>query len=110
MLAQYPPVDSYIHSLPGSILSSPEVRSTGAVRPALRAHRTSVPNEPAATPSTHPPLKAIIFDKDGTLISFDATWCAWADSFIDRVGAQCGGEKARQAGKPSLTQQLLLLA
>ena len=32
-------------------------------------------------------LKAVIFDKDGTLFEFNATWAAWADRTIAHFGA-----------------------
>ncbi|MEL7092004.1 MAG: HAD family hydrolase [Pseudomonadota bacterium] len=35
------------------------------------------------------PVRAIIFDKDGTLFDFRTTWEAWAASFLRRV---CGGD------------------
>jgi phosphoglycolate phosphatase len=30
-------------------------------------------------------IKAIVFDKDGTLFDFSATWVAWAESFLMRL-------------------------
>ncbi len=35
------------------------------------------------------PVECIIFDKDGTLISFHDTWSPWADGLIDRLVARC---------------------
>eukprot|EP00960_Hanusia_phi_P043833 756297-Hanusia_phi.AAC.2 len=35
-------------------------------------------------------VKLVIFDKDGTLISFDATWSKWADDLIARFVSKCG--------------------
>ena len=42
-------------------------------------------------------IRGIIFDKDGTLFDFAATWEAWAESFLLRI---CGNdtERAAQAG------------
>ncbi|MCR8828148.1 HAD family hydrolase [Pseudosulfitobacter koreensis] len=38
------------------------------------------------------PIKGMIFDKDGTLFDFAATWEAWAEAFLLRV---CKGDRAR---------------
>ncbi|WP_292021968.1 HAD family hydrolase [Maritimibacter sp. UBA3975] len=35
---------------------------------------------------------AVLFDKDGTLFSFDESWSAWARLFLDRMA---GGDEAR---------------
>ncbi|TMV12728.1 HAD family hydrolase [Arenibacterium halophilum] len=35
-------------------------------------------------------IKAIVFDKDGTLFDFSATWVAWAESFLSRLA---GGDR-----------------
>lgn len=37
-------------------------------------------------------IKGIIFDKDGTLFDFSATWEAWANAFLLRA---CQGDRAR---------------
>jgi phosphoglycolate phosphatase len=37
----------------------------------------------------HRPIKCVIFDKDGTLISFHHTWSPWADGLIGRVVDSC---------------------
>ena len=37
------------------------------------------------------PLRGIVFDKDGTLFDFDATWAAWTAAIID---AEAGGDRA----------------
>ena len=34
-----------------------------------------------------PPLRAILFDKDGTLFDFAASWSGWAHSFLDELSA-----------------------
>lgn len=39
-------------------------------------------------------IKAILFDKDGTLFDFAATWEAWAESFLLRF---CNGDRIRAA-------------
>lgn len=39
-------------------------------------------------------IKAICFDKDGTLFDFSATWEAWAKGFLLRL---CNGDQARAA-------------
>lgn len=36
-------------------------------------------------------FKGIIFDKDGTLFDFEATWTPWAEKFFLRM---CGGDRA----------------
>mmetsp|Transcript_3698 Transcript_3698/g.3217 ORF Transcript_3698/g.3217 Transcript_3698/m.3217 type:complete len:299 (-) Transcript_3698:320-1216(-) len=37
----------------------------------------------------HKPVKCVIFDKDGTLISFHHTWSPWADRLIERLVKRC---------------------
>lgn len=44
---------------------------------------------------THPPVAAAIFDKDGTLFDFHATWSAWCRSFMV---AEARGDEDRLAG------------
>lgn len=39
-------------------------------------------------------IKAILFDKDGTLFDFDATWAAWAHRFLTGL---CAGDEAKAA-------------
>lgn len=46
------------------------------------------------TAPAHPPVTAILFDKDGTLFDFQATWAAWAAAFLQDLAA---GDAARQA-------------
>ncbi len=88
-------MDVHVQSFPRTMVgTAPELHGSNALH-----GRVAAQNGQAASPSTLPPLKAMIFDKDGTLISFDATWSAWADNFIDRIGMRCGGDKARQAGR-----------
>lgn len=43
-------------------------------------------------------IEAIVFDKDGTLFDFEATWSPWASAFVRRM---CEGdeEKAAQMGR-----------
>lgn len=43
------------------------------------------------------PLRALCFDKDGTLFDFAATWEAWAAAFLHRA-AQGDAARARRAG------------
>lgn len=38
------------------------------------------------------PLSALLFDKDGTLFDFGATWERWAEAFLLRT---CGNDRAR---------------
>lgn len=40
-------------------------------------------------------IKGLLFDKDGTLFDFAATWESWAEAFLLRV---CQGDRARAAG------------
>ncbi|MBZ4021364.1 phosphatase [Rhodobacter sp. TJ_12] len=40
----------------------------------------------------NPPIAAVLFDKDGTLFDFDATWGAWAQGLLMRLAK---GEAAR---------------
>ncbi len=40
-------------------------------------------------------IKGLIFDKDGTLFDFNATWAAWCDGFIKGLA---GGDAAKSAG------------
>lgn len=37
-------------------------------------------------------IKGLLFDKDGTLFDFAATWETWATAFLDRL---CAGDRAR---------------
>ncbi|EKX39751.1 hypothetical protein GUITHDRAFT_114247 [Guillardia theta CCMP2712] len=46
--------------------------------------------ETMVAPSQTQKVKLVIFDKDGTLISFDATWSKWADDLISRFVSKCG--------------------
>ena len=46
--------------------------------------------ETMMSPSQAQKVKLVIFDKDGTLISFDATWSKWADDLISRFVSKCG--------------------
>lgn len=39
-------------------------------------------------------IEGILFDKDGTLFEFQATWGAWATAFLSEMG---GGDRARTA-------------
>ncbi len=41
---------------------------------------------------TSPPLAGVIFDKDGTLFDFNATWGAWTRAVLER---EAGGDPAR---------------
>ena len=38
-------------------------------------------------------VKAILFDKDGTLFDFDATWAAWAERAIAHLGVGDGAQE-----------------
>jgi hypothetical protein len=42
------------------------------------------------------PVECIIFDKDGTLISFHDTWSPWADGLINRLVARCSAHVWRE--------------
>ena len=57
---------------------------------------------PAAGPLDFDGLDLIVFDKDGTLIDFDAMWGGWAEGLADRLEATLGGpiraELHRQIG------------
>ena len=46
-----------------------------------------------------PPIRGAVFDKDGTLYDFDATWSSWAARVIDRfaAGARARAETLAQA-------------
>ena len=46
---------------------------------------------PAAGPLDLDGLDLIVFDKDGTLIDFDAMWGGWAEGLADRLEATLGG-------------------
>ena len=56
-------------------------------------------------------IRGLVFDKDGTLFDFNATWAAWCDGFIlglaegdaDRAAAARGGAGLRSAN-PALHQ------
>lgn len=59
-----------------------------------------------------PPIRGILFDKDGTLFDFDATWVAWAkvlladisggdDALAARLAACVGYDPQRGAFEPS---------
>ncbi len=59
------------------------------------------------------PIRGILFDKDGTLFDFSATWVVWAERFLKRIskneahaaelGAAIGFDtKARQFGSQSI--------
>ena len=39
---------------------------------------------------TRPPIKAVIFDKDGTLFDFRQSWGAWTRALL----AELGGDSA----------------
>ena len=39
-------------------------------------------------------IQGLIFDKDGTLFDFGATWEAWANAFLLRL---CGGDRVKAA-------------
>ncbi len=39
-------------------------------------------------------IEAIIFDKDGTLFDFRATWGGWAERMLDRIAGADGGLRA----------------
>ncbi len=41
-----------------------------------------------------PTIRGVLFDKDGTLFDFNATWSAWARTFLDDLA---GGDPARAA-------------
>ncbi len=45
-------------------------------------------------PNEHAEIRGIIFDKDGTLFDFNATWGVWAQ---DMLRAEAGGDEARLA-------------
>lgn len=47
---------------------------------------------------TGPRAQAVLFDKDGTLFDFNATWASWADTMLDRWSAGDDGLAARLAG------------
>jgi phosphoglycolate phosphatase-like HAD superfamily hydrolase len=57
---------------------------------------------PPAGPLDFDGLDLIVFDKDGTLIDFDAMWGGWAEGLADRLEATLGGpiraELHRQIG------------
>ncbi|MEM1234629.1 MAG: HAD family hydrolase [Pseudomonadota bacterium] len=36
---------------------------------------------------THPAVEAVLFDKDGTLFDFDATWAVWAGDALRALGS-----------------------
>jgi phosphoglycolate phosphatase len=36
-------------------------------------------------------VDAMVFDKDGTLVDFDALWCGWAAAICERVAEAAGG-------------------
>ena len=62
-------------------------------------------------------LDAIIFDKDGTLFDFNATWAPWAAAFINRVSngdAELAGKVSRSVGfdlsKGSFSQDSVVIA
>ena len=46
---------------------------------------------PGAGPLDLDGLDLIVFDKDGTLIDFDAMWGGWAEGLADRLEATLGG-------------------
>jgi phosphoglycolate phosphatase len=43
-------------------------------------------------------IKALLFDKDGTLFDFAATWEAWANAFLTRI-SKGDGERAALLGQ-----------
>lgn len=43
--------------------------------------------------AVHPPIKGVVFDKDGTLFDFNATWATFARDFIV---AEAGGDPDRR--------------
>jgi phosphoglycolate phosphatase len=51
---------------------------------------------------TSPPavmkVDAVLFDKDGTLFDFHATWSRWAEAVIDELSGGDAGQRARIAG------------
>ena len=71
-----------------------------------RAKTTPFPLSPAMT-FKHCPLmariRAILFDKDGTLLDFQATWGVWAVGYVDCLadGDQTSGRAASQRQSPS---------
>ncbi|HPD91732.1 MAG: HAD family hydrolase [Rhodobacter sp.] len=44
-----------------------------------------------------PPIRAILFDKDGTLFDFQATWGAWARTLLQELSAGDDARAARMA-------------
>lgn len=42
-------------------------------------------------------IRAILFDKDGTLFDFQATWSAWADALLSDLAGGDGAVKGRMA-------------
>ena len=41
------------------------------------------------------PIRGILFDKDGTLLDFQASWGSWAVDLVDHLTRQCPDQRAR---------------